>query len=353
MKKYFFKGEKFKENHAGFKARMDCEIILENIGYKASLYKDIHLTKNSLISKIQRFVLMILKIVKIRNNSIIVINYPQFGEYLIYCINVMRKLKKCLVILLVHDIDSIRTSNCNKKFEQEKKIFAESDYIISHNEKMTKILAEKYNVNYDKIVNLYLFDYLMNNQTNDIRRKFEEAVVVAGNLDINKAGYVYKLADIFETISLNTYGPNCNLKKFSGNYKGSFLPEEIPNVLNGKYGLVWDGESLDSCKGDYGNYLRYNNPHKVSLYLVSGLPVIIWKQAALAELIETENLGIVVENLYELEERILSVSEKEYQVMLSNVERYRKKLLQGKFLQSAIEEVERRIKQNNYGKVGK
>ena len=34
---------------------------------------------------------------------------------------------------------------------------------------------------------------------------------------------------------------------------------------------MWDGPSPDTCAGVYGAYLRYNNPHKTSLYLAAGL----------------------------------------------------------------------------------
>ncbi|NRO11242.1 Beta-1,6-galactofuranosyltransferase WbbI [Lactobacillus helveticus] len=46
-----------------------------------------------------------------------------------------------------------------------------------------------------------------------------------------------------------------------------------------------------------GNYLRYNDPHKLSLYLASGIPVIIWKKAAEAKFVEENKVGITVDSL--------------------------------------------------------
>lgn len=63
-------------------------------------------------------------------------------------------------------------------------------------------------------------------------------------------------------------------------WHGSFKPEESPEHLQG----VWDGDSVDTCAGNTGAYLRYNNPHKTSLYLACGMPVIVWKEAAIAAL---------------------------------------------------------------------
>ena len=56
---------------------------------------------------------------------------------------------------------------------------------------------------------------------------------------------------------------------------GSFLPDELPSALEGSFGLVWDGDSSKTCSGVFGEYLRYNNSHKASLYLASGFPIIV------------------------------------------------------------------------------
>lgn len=349
MKKYFISCYLPKENHAGFKAVRDSEVLFEELFYKRIFINEFKIKGREVFRKLTRGCFFFFKIIKIRKNSIIILNYPQFNKVFYYFLLGLRKYRKYHLIFLIHDIESIRTTEIKLLTEKEEnKVFYEFDYLISHNEKMTQYLMKVCGVDSKKIVNLQLFDYLVKEKELDKSLRKENTVVVAGNLDINKAGYLYKLADIFKKISLNAYGPNCKQENFSGNYKGSFLPEEIPSVLSGKYGLVWDGESLDSCRGDYGNYLKYNNPHKVSLYLVSGLPVIIWKQAALADLIEKENLGIIIDNLYELEEKILSVSKEEYEVMLNNVEQYREKLKRGEFLKNAIKEIEKRIEKNSF-----
>ena len=32
--------------------------------------------------------------------------------------------------------------------------------------------------------------------------------------------------------------------------------------MEGSFGLVWDGTSKDTCIGGFGEYLKFNNPHK-------------------------------------------------------------------------------------------
>ena len=40
-------------------------------------------------------------------------------------------------------------------------------------------------------------------------------------------------------------------------YFGSFLPDELPVALEGGFGLVWDGDSAETCSGVFGEYLRF------------------------------------------------------------------------------------------------
>ena len=122
-------------------------------------------------------------------------------------------------------------------------------------------------------------------------------------------------------------------------YLGSFLPDEIPYVLNGSFGLVWDGESADTCKGAYGEYLKINNPHKTSLYLAAGLPVIIWKDAALAEFVREEECGILVGSLQDIGKQISELPEEEYRKLRQNAEKIGKKLRSGFYTKRILQKV--------------
>ena len=96
-------------------------------------------------------------------------------------------------------------------------------------------------------------------------------------------------------------------------YFGSFLPDELPAALEGGFGLVWDGDSAETCSGVFGEYLRYNNSHKASLYLASGFPLVVWKQSALSHFVLEKGCGIAVESLHDLKETIDNLSDADYQ----------------------------------------
>ena len=88
-----------------------------------------------------------------------------------------------------------------------------------------------------------------------------------------------------------------------------------------------------------GNYLRYNSPHKLSLYIAAGMPVIVWKNSALSEYIEQKNIGITVNSLLELDEKIGDISEEEYKEILRNVRVEGEKLRKGEKFIEIIREI--------------
>lgn len=72
-------------------------------------------------------------------------------------------------------------------------------------------------------------------------------------------------------------------------YKGSFKPEQIDHI-HGSWGLVWDGNSIEGCEGELGNYLKINAPHKISLYIAAELSEKVRKGDVLYEIIKKVRL---------------------------------------------------------------
>ena len=142
-------------------------------------------------------------------------------------------------------------------------------------------------------------------------------------------------------VSLNIFGPN-PADKYGQNisYQGQYSPEDLSNHLNDNFGLVWDGTTPTTCDGIFGNYMKYNNPHKASLYLASGIPVIIWDQAAIAPWIREQKLGITVKSLQEIPGIIDKMSEGEYQELIENVRRTGMHLREGRSLRKITDEIE-------------
>ena len=80
------------------------------------------------------------------------------------------------------------------------------------------------------------------------------------------------------------------------------------------------------------------------MYLVANMPVIIWNQAAEADFVKKNGIGITVNSLHEITEKIEKISEEDYLKMNKAVQNIRVKLEKGNFLSKALNEIESRIK---------
>ena len=263
-------------------------------------------------------------------NKTIIIQYPHYNYGLSLKKQLHRILKTNKVILLVHDVDSIRF---NTGIEEEVNLLNQASVVVLHNQYMTDYL--KAHGLTTKVVNVDIFDYLVPKIPERNNYRLGKQIVFAGNL--GKSKFIKQLADESLGVSLNLYGPNLDLKiKNKVHWLGSYLPEEIPFKIKGSFGLVWDGDSIDGCKGLIGDYLKVNYPHKLSLYLAAGIPVITWKQAAIAKIVEKYNIGFIVDSLKEVSDYIDSLSQEDYRKYLNNVAELQKKVISGNFTKEAF-----------------
>ena len=172
--------------------------------------------------------------------------------------------------------------------------------------------------------------------------KYAKTLNIAGNLDTGKCKYIKELNNLKKDIQVNLYGPNYDenvLNSESIHYKGKFPSDEIPYLLDEGFGLVWDGDGINGCSGNTGEYLRYNNPHKLSLYMVSGLPVVIWSKAAEAEFVINNKVGVVVNDINDFNDVFDKIDEKTYYEMVENTKKISEKMRNGKYLEQVVNDI--------------
>lgn len=336
-------------NHAGSKAIVDVSEIASNIGYKP-IYIRMLTTKISKIAKIQRqlgyFGDWNKCYEKISEDAIVLLQHP-FHHKQLTRQKILKKLKdkkRVKFIAMIHDVEELRGFRYNNYYKKEFDFMLQiADVFIVHNEFM-KNFFEKKGVSKEKLIELQLFDYLqpIKNNKNIL---FERSISIAGNLDIKKCGYIARLGEIGVKVKL--FGPNYEHGLDINNnveYQGQFSPDQIPLKLTAGFGLVWDGESIDDCSGQAGQYLRYNNPHKLSLYLSSGLPVVIWSGAAEAEFVRKNHLGLCVGSLLELKKIFENMNENVYKTYVSAVMSIGEGIRRGEYGTKAITLAEKQIR---------
>lgn len=249
------------------------------------------------------------------------------------------RLRNNKLVGIIADLEYIRWKGFNYWYK-DIQLIKNFDYVIVHNDSMVNFLKNK-GIQYNKIINLEATDYLANND-DYLKRHLSKTIVFSGNL--GKSLFLNKLKrenDINIAFSLNLYGDGF-LKKDETEilkYKGSFSPDDIIRNMEGSFGLVWDGNEITSCAGTLGEYMKINNPHKLSMYIVAGLPVIVWKEAAVASLVKKYNIGFVIDNLLEINIILEKLTEREYEEYINNVMILRKKIMIGYHFENAINKV--------------
>ena len=335
------------EKNAGNKARNDVEAILISEGYKGLELKVENWYKMNFF-KAQQHKYRATKSVfdQLGAGDELVIQFPII-HHTFFISRLIKQAQKrgAKFYLLIHDVETLRhAAGSEVKFRhkvrnyfQEKKALMSVDGIIVHNDIMKKVLVSQ-GVPADKMVSLEIFDYLIPNFEEKTAPQKDQPIIVAGNLNPTKSGYLYNLP---EQPAYNLYGVGYDESRALKNtsYFGSFMPDNLPTALEGSFGLVWDGDSSETCQGSYGNYLRFNNSHKASLYLASGFPVVVWKESALAHFILEKSCGIAVASLHDLEAALENLTEKEYADLSENARRIGKDLREGYYLRSALKKL--------------
>ena len=335
------------EKNAGSKARNDVETILISEGYEGLELKVENWYKMNFF-KAQQHKYRATKSVfdQLGAGDELVIQFPII-HHTFFISRLIKQAQKrgAKFYLLIHDVETLRhAAGSEVKFRhkvrnyfQEKKALMSVDGIIVHNDIMKKVLVSQ-GVPADKMVSLEIFDYLIPNFEEKTAPQKDQPIIVAGNLNPTKSGYLYNLP---EQPAYNLYGVGYDESRALKNtsYFGSFMPDNLPTALEGSFGLVWDGDSSETCQGSYGNYLRFNNSHKASLYLASGFPDVVWKESALAHFILEKSCGIAVASLHDLEAALENLTEKEYADLSENARRIGKDLREGYYLRSALKKL--------------
>ena len=345
--KYFLKEEFLKDSgarNAGNKARNDVEEIVKREGYQPLLLTvDNWYHMGTVKAQQHKAKALAQAFSQLKSGDQLLIQFPML-HHSFFTTRLVRKIQRrgVKVYFIIHDLEALRYANLDtvplkhkiRVHLQESSLLKIADGIIAHNPIMKSVLVDK-GIAENKTVSLGIFDYLIPNFQEKTGQTKNLPIIVAGNLAQEKAGYLYQLP---ARPAYNLYGVGFDESRALANetYFGSFLPDELPAVLEGGFGLVWDGDSAETCSGVFGEYLRYNNSHKASLYLASGFPLVVWKQSALSHFVLENGCGIAVDSLQDLKATIDNLSDTDYQDLVENTKRVGKGIRDGHYLLTAL-----------------
>ncbi len=76
------------------------------------------------------------------------------------------------------------------------------------------------------------------------------------------------------------------------------------------------------------------------MYLARGLPVAVWKDAAIAPLVDRYQAGLLIASLQELETRMAALTSAQYRALASNAARLGTMIRSGHFIHTAVAQMQ-------------
>lgn len=345
---YHIAVKKEKKNTAGAKAPDDISNLCDRRGYVR--FEMPQMPKNKYYRKMWLAFVCIKYWKKLEKTTkagdVVIFQHPMYGNRVSEKMIPRIKKKGVKFVVLIHDLESLRKGisgvikeNVKTNEIADNLLLKHFDAIICHNEHMRQYMVSQ-GFDSNKLINLEIFDYLSDVMPKNKYNEIDNSIIIAGNLAQGKCGYIYDIYSngMNQKLTTHLFGINYE-EKFASTmmkYHGSFKPEELPMYLEGSFGLVWDGITCQTCAGNTGEYLKYNNPHKTSLYLSSGIPVVVWSHAAIADFVQKNNVGICVDSLERLDEVISKISNDEYKEMINNTKEISEKLHNGYYFYTAL-----------------
>lgn len=255
------------------------------------------------------------------HGDVVVFQYPSWNG-IHFDSSYIRRLKiysGLKTVIFIHDIPPLMFSSNYYLMGRTIEVFNMVDAIIVPSEAMLQVLRE-HGLTVKKVLIQHVWDHPAEAIIN--RPTFSRVVNFAGNPSrfsfVNGWRYPHVL-NLYSAVSANE--PDLNIR-----HQGWKFKEELLTSLNrnGGFGLVW-------LQGEDADYYNKNVSYKLSTYLAAGLPVIVPRTLSNASIVKDQGLGLVVDNLDDLNDQLAQIREDDYQKIVDRVLAYRELVVHGCF----------------------
>ena len=270
----------------------------------------------------------------VQPGDLIVIQFPLW-TYLNFqseFIDQAKSIDRVRVVALVHDIPTWMFDDGTAQYDRENDFWLKQlrkfDLLLVANEKGAKRLREDGVM--VPLIAMHIWDYYYDGPLKD--KKFKKQLFYVGGRDVNGIDY-------HASTPLMIYNRHVEEKVLwnpSVDWLGRLPSDDIVASVDGGFGLVVSDNIKEKSNMNFVDYTQYNNPTKLSLYLAAGLPVIISSKTAHAKWIEERGIGLVVDNLNEIDNVLSSVTDVDYQLMLKKIEPWQKAVSEGFFIKRTL-----------------
>ncbi|MDR0199376.1 MAG: beta-1,6-galactofuranosyltransferase [Streptococcaceae bacterium] len=249
---------------------------------------------------------------------------------------ILREKSGVKLIAFLHDVRTYiyAGQNYDPKTDLTLKWLRLFDCLIVHNAKfIERLRADSVQV---PMVNMHLFDFCYDGPLQE-KHLLPKVYYTSGRR--------VRLIDYHAKTHLNIIGGRFGEDQLNIHYFDKMENKAIPAIFDGGFGLAdtLPNFSINFGKLDWETYNQLNNPFKLSLYLASGLPVIVSSQSAHAAWIQEKNIGLILDNLNDIDDALSNLTEDDYQAMLAAIKPYQKAVSTGYFAKRALMEAIRTL----------
>lgn len=242
-------------------------------------------------------------------------------------INAYRQSHHVKLVIFVHDVAPMMFNN-PARIPEWIDFYNQADVLILPTPQM-KTELEKWGLKVDRIVYQYVWDAPMSDWF-DGDSPYKKMINFAGSPE--KFTFIN---DWQENVPLHVFadqpeGQNNPQVEYEGYVASQRLAERLH--YDGGFGLLWESSP------EWFEYMKVNTSFKFGTYLAAGLPVIVHRGVALADMVEKYHLGKVVDSLKEASDWVESITEDEYHKLAAHVYEFGRLNRSGMFTKRALTE---------------
>lgn len=248
---------------------------------------------------------------KVSKGDVVLIQTPAYISDEIGLVNKLHD-RGAVVVGLVHDIEYAR--GFSPDFSDQYKLLKLYDGLVVTGHRIKAIIRES-GISSIPITCMELWPYLTNYVVKHRIEPNNNRIEYAGNLSRSNGLFSKSLEGIEHVDVWGKQVDRSNSEKTGLVVQhGAVHPDDLPARLYSGYGLVWYVDRK------YQDYTKINVSHKASLYLSAKLPLIVSSSSYLSELVDKYKIGICVDRLDEIPEKLLSRND--YCKYVNNIEEY-------------------------------
>lgn len=270
----------------------------------------------------------------IQPGDLVVVQFPMWthlnfqAEFFDYISNI--ELVK--MVCLIHDIPTWMFTQGKEEYDRVNDFWLKQlkkfDMLIVANSKAAhKLQDDGVDV---PMIPMHLWDYSYSGPRQE--KQFRKKLYYASGRDIVDIDYTAATP----LYLYNKHVENRVLDNGSVTWLGRKPSDEIVSTADGGFGVVVTENLKEKSNMNFVYYNQFNNPTKLSMYLAAGLPLITSSKTHHAQLIKEQGIGLVVDDLNDIDSVLASMTSQDYQEMVNRVKPWQEAVSEGFFIKRAL-----------------